>query len=503
MKAFSQLCEAIACDASENRQSTYLKVLLEQSNARNAAYALALVTGSFKVRPAVTPALIKQLVDLTLDAALFDLSVDFTGDKTEAVALMWPHAKSEACAPDLADLVEDWQSMAKADRLSYLQKAMDTMPATLRPLALKVLRGARFQLLSAPLVWKTLAEVFNQPQELIAQVWQERGMPPEDLMNWLMEGGSCPVKARVIAVGSDASWQVLTPDEILSHKEKRIWYRPVPVGLYCRLLKGAFSDAGHCTDEFQDLDGSRLLVMDQPEFTAHLSEGAYHGVLKARRGSAACSGAHIRQLLERTKPPEVSWGFVPLWSTRAPEEKALRALGYSQEVLQRSILPSNWHDSGLQAVALHAPCHPDQQKYEQAIWVGRPPYEVTAQVMHAQFSTGLKTPGPVELSFGMPATQQVDSPLVPIGKARLDGDRSAFEAVSLAFSAHTQARFGPLRELRQLPETRLVFRLAFAEVLPAPRRKSGFQLTELRILQFEPDGMPASLDDLRQDVCAP
>lgn len=503
MKAFSQLCEAIACDASENRQSTYLKVLLEQSNARNAAYALALVTGSFKVRPAVTPALIKQLADLTFDAALFDLSVDFTGDKTEAVALMWPHAKSEACAPDLADLVEDWQSMAKADRLSYLQKAMDIMPATLRPLALKVLRGARFQLLSAPLVWKTLAEVFNQPQELIAQVWQERGMPPEDLMNWLMEGGSCPVKARVIAVGSDASWQVLTPDEILSHKEKRIWYRPVPVGLYCRLLKGAFSDAGHCTDEFQDLDGSRLLVMDQPEFTAHLSEGAYHGVLTARRGSAACSGAHIRQLLERTKPPEVSWGFVPLWSTRAPEEKALRALGYSQEVLQRSILPSNWHDSGLQAVALHAPCHPDQQKYEQAIWVGRPPYEVTAQVMHAQFSTGLKTPGPVELSFGMPATQQVDSPLVPIGKARLDGDRSAFEAVSLAFSAHTQARFGPLRELRQLPETRLVFRLAFAEVLPAPRRKSGFQLTELRILQFEPDGMPASLDDLRQDVCAP
>lgn len=503
MKAFSQLCEAIACDASENRQSAYLKVFLEQSNARNAAYALALVTGSFKVRPALTPALINQLADCTLDTALFDLSVEFTGDKTEAVALMWPHAKSEACAPDLADLVEDWQSTAKADRLSYLQKTMDTMPAKLRPLALKVLRSARLQLLSAPSVWKTLAEVFNQPQELIAQVWQESGMPPEDLMNWLMEGGSCPLKGHVFAVGPDAPWQVLTPDEILTHKEKRIWYRPVPVGFYCRLLKGAFSNERHCTDEFQDLDGTRLLVMERPEFTAHLSEGAYHGVLTARQGSVTCSGAHIRQLLDRKKPPDVSWGFVPLWSTRAPEEEVLKALGYSREVLHRSILPSNWHNSGLQAVALHAPCHPDQQEYEQAIWVSRPPYEVMAQVMHARFSAGLKTPGPVELSFGMPATQQMDSPLVPIGKARLDGDSSAFEAVSLAFSTHTLARFGPLRELRQLPETRLVFRLAFAEVLPAPRRKSGFQLTELRILKFEPDGMPASLDDLKQDVCAP
>ena len=84
------------------------------TNGLETGWALAALTGALAFRHA-KPSLLRTLVTERTDPVLFDLSLDYVGDLSETIALMWPAAAAGPNPPALSEVVAGLASLGKTD----------------------------------------------------------------------------------------------------------------------------------------------------------------------------------------------------------------------------------------------------------------------------------------------------------------------------------------------------------------------------------------------------
>ncbi|MDX5593194.1 hypothetical protein [Pseudovibrio sp. SPO723] len=484
MRAFAELCEALSLETSEARQSAYLKDFLSHSSSLDAAHALALMAGTWKLKPSLPPRAVKLLALQTFEPEFFELSYKFSGDLAETLALMWPgDGVSGDNAPGLSAVIQSWQKTDKSEQINLLASLLDEVPRAGRPMLLRLLRGTKLPVLPPVFIWQALSEYSNISAEAISHVWRQHPHPPVSLMRWLNGEAEQPITTGSVPKVHGVAWQPLEAQDIGRLDLARYAFKGQPRGLRCIAVRAE-------NTELHDLEGNLIAPLGNVEFPNSLAFGAHEGILCCRNKNRLLSAKEIERALGTNKQ-QCRWSFVPLGLSGSSPD----ALGYMAAVgLGPEAIEAFWTSADTEAIALvplgkdaGLPCY----------LLKRPSQQVRAQVMHAEFAKGLTRPGPVLLSFGVPSDAAGGS-LLPIGKALLSEKPEAWRIVAKAFKEHTLARFGPLRELEQLPETKMVFRLSFRDGHAAPRRKAGVELSELRLEEFLPEADPDNLIVLKR-----
>ena len=89
MKTFSSLLEKLLFTPSRNRKKSALKEYIANTPDPDRGYALAAITGDFKVKN-ITASFYHELIKDQVDYELFKMSYDYVGDLAETISLIWP-----------------------------------------------------------------------------------------------------------------------------------------------------------------------------------------------------------------------------------------------------------------------------------------------------------------------------------------------------------------------------------------------------------------------------
>jgi DNA ligase 1 len=108
MKRFAELLDRLSYEHGRNNKLRLMTEYFRLTPDPERGYALAALTGSLSFRHA-KPGMIRALISERADPVLFALSLDYVGDLSETVALMWPARQAgntspgNAGPPDLSD----------------------------------------------------------------------------------------------------------------------------------------------------------------------------------------------------------------------------------------------------------------------------------------------------------------------------------------------------------------------------------------------------------------
>src|SRR5438094_2908408 len=96
MKHFAELLDRLTYENSRNNKLRLMTEYFRSVEDPERGFALAALTGALSFRHA-KPGMIHALITERSDPVLFGLSLDYVGDLSETVALMWPGRASSEC----------------------------------------------------------------------------------------------------------------------------------------------------------------------------------------------------------------------------------------------------------------------------------------------------------------------------------------------------------------------------------------------------------------------
>jgi hypothetical protein len=114
MTPFAALLERLAFTPARNAKLRLIGDYLARTPDPDRGWALAALTGDLKLR-ALTPTLLRGMVEERVDAELFRLSYDFVGDLAETIALIWPGPTEGDADLRLSEVVETLMRTGKAE----------------------------------------------------------------------------------------------------------------------------------------------------------------------------------------------------------------------------------------------------------------------------------------------------------------------------------------------------------------------------------------------------
>src|SRR5467141_2257388 len=89
MNRFAELLDRLSFEPSRNNKIRLMTSYFGATPDPERGFALAALTGALSFQHA-KPGMIRTLISERTDAVLFELSLDYIGDLSETVALMWP-----------------------------------------------------------------------------------------------------------------------------------------------------------------------------------------------------------------------------------------------------------------------------------------------------------------------------------------------------------------------------------------------------------------------------
>ncbi len=123
------------CPTLGHRQAILARHRVDVSSA-----ALALLDGTRKLR-GVGIGVLRELAASRTDPVLFAASLEFLGDYTETLALLWPAQADNAKAPTVAEIIAGLASTAKPDLPSLIAGWLDACDGPTRHVLLLLLTG--------------------------------------------------------------------------------------------------------------------------------------------------------------------------------------------------------------------------------------------------------------------------------------------------------------------------------------------------------------------------
>lgn len=190
MKKFAQLLDRLYFSYRHKTKLNLLHDFFKSTADPERGYALAIMADTLEF-PTFNRELIRELIHQRIDPFLFELSLDYVGDLSETIALLWPQ-KQESKLPSLTEIVTIFQQLSKTEMASFLAELLNQCNKIERWALLKIGTGNLRVGVSARFLKKALA-CYGQVNVLeIEQVWHNIKPPYLELFAWLEGKSSIP-----------------------------------------------------------------------------------------------------------------------------------------------------------------------------------------------------------------------------------------------------------------------------------------------------------------------
>ncbi|WP_017931123.1 cisplatin damage response ATP-dependent DNA ligase [Robiginitomaculum antarcticum] len=519
MEAFSRLLDDLYFTNSNLAKETILSNYLRATPDPDRGWTLAAIAGTLRF-DLFKRNVIKSLMQERMDPFLFDLSRDYVGEMSETVALAWPQSDSPVRLnrlPDLADVIDEFQSRDKAGIRDYLIMLLDNMTPAQRWALLKLgTRGLRIGM-SARTVKRTLANMKSVPLDDIEKLWHGLEPPYENLFAWIDGRAPKPDMSGVLTYSpvmlahpiEDKDFDRISPD---THQAE--WKFD---GIRVQISAGqsgvkVFSRKG------DDISHSFPDLVDAADFNAVID-----GELLVKPGGEIGRFNDLQQRLNKKKPSKKLMEQLPAhimaYDILSLNGEDLRKLPLSERRIHLASLTADQNPDrfsmseklnfkttddltalreeaaqtgglieGLMIKdksSLYVPGRPKHGWYK---WK-RDPFLLDAVLMYAQRGTGKRSSYYSDYTFGL---WNEEDKLLPIGKAYFGFTDEELKEIDKWIRNHKLARFGPVQEV----EKELVFEVAFDSAHESARHKSGYALRFPRIHRIRWDKPAAEADRL-------
>jgi DNA ligase-1 len=536
MRAFAELLDRLSYEPSRNNKLRLMTEYFGATPDPERGFALAALTGSLGFQHA-KPGMIRTLISERTDPVLFELSLDYVGDLSETVALMWPAAALSVPGEielRLSHVIAALSSLGKAALPGQLARWLDQLDESGRWALLKLVTGELRVGVSARLAKTAAAALGGKEAHDVELIWNGLHPPYVELFGWLEGRAAKPVSSdpapfRPVMLAhalDETDLAALDPKDFMGEwKWDGIRVQAVAgAELDGRIVARVYSRTGEeISAAFPDLvaalrlpgaiDGELLVVRNGrvesfnvlqqrlnrksvntkllAEFPAHLR--SYDLLVDGSEDLRALPFAARRQRLEdfvaRLDEPRVDLSPLIAFTTWG-ELTAARAnpLGAGAGKNADAV-------EGVMLKRRDAPYVPGRPKGQWWKWK-RDPFIVDAVLMYAQRGHGKRSSYYSDYTFGVWTQENGEDVLVPVGKAYFGFTDEELMAIDRFVRRNTVERFGPVREIVHEPDRGLVLEVAFEGLQRSMRHRSGLAMRFPRISRLRWDKPPGEADRL-------
>lgn len=522
MKAFAELYSILDQTTKTNAKINSMADYFVRSNATDATWAIALLTGRRPKRPVRTNDLklwATELADIPL--WLFEDSYSVAGDLAETIGLLIP-TTGTAPGISLSELMTDILTLAvkaETEKKDWLLSCWSSFSKDELFVFNKLITGSFRIGVSQQLVFKALAKAFSLDEKVVAHKLMGTWLPQETDINQLLanDGSSDHSKpypfylayqldVSLQELGDIADWQIerkydgIRGQLIVRNGEIHIWSRGE------ELMTEKFVEFSALKDLLPEgtvLDGEVLPYKDERILSFNEMQkriGRKHLSRKILQEIPLCLMCY--DLLEyEGRDIRVQ----PLKVRRMLLEELIQARSSPLLKLSPLLLCPSWNQlETLRDESRLLGCEGLMLKQRDSIYeTGRrrgkwwkwkvDPYTVDAVLIYAQAGHGRRANLYTDYTFAVWDKGE----LVPFTKAYSGLTDKELIEVDNWIKRNTLEKFGPVRSVK--PE--LVFELAFEGINTSSRHKSGIALRFPRILRWRKDKRKEEIntkDDLLQ-----
>ena len=532
MKAFAELLDRLSYEPSRNNKLRLITEHFRSAPDPQRGWALAALTSVLSFRYA-KPSLLGALITERTDPVLFELSLDYVGDLSETMALMWPSTNSKATPPTLSEVIAGLTSLGKAELPAQLAQWLDVLDETGRWALLKLVTGELRVGVSARLAKTAAAALGNKDTEEIELLWPGLRPPYADLFAWLEGSGAKPV-SRDAAIFrppmlahaiQESELGALDPADFIAEWK---WD-----GIRVQAVAGC--DGGTVVARLYSRTGEDISA-SFPDLVQSLRlPASLDGELVIMRAGRVQSFNVLQQRLNRkTVTPRLLAEFpghlraydllawaehdlrdLPFSVRRARLEKFVAELNDPRIDLSPTVPFTTWAElAAARANPAQAGAGADADAVEgimlkrrdSSYVPGRPrgpwwkwkrdPFTVDAVLMYAQRGHGKRSSYYSDYTFGVWRNGDGAEELVPVGKAYFGFSDAELLAIDQFVRRNTIGRFGPVREVVHEPDRGLVLEVAFEGLQRSSRHRSGLAMRFPRISRLRWDKPPREADRL-------
>lgn len=192
MKAFATLIDRLTVTPNPAHQIALIRDYLRLTPDPDRGFALAALTGAWMPR-IVRPAKLREWMGERVDPILLDKSLNYVGDLTETVSLLWPESRSNRQPPSLSEILETLTETAKGDMDPLVTGWLDACEPATRFVLLRLLSGGVRTGVSSRIIKAGVAALStNATVEQVEEVWHAIQPPYQALLAWAEGRGTRP-----------------------------------------------------------------------------------------------------------------------------------------------------------------------------------------------------------------------------------------------------------------------------------------------------------------------
>jgi len=514
MKPFAALLDSLAYQPQRNGKLRLITAYMCETPDPDRGIALAALTGNLSFKHAKA-GLIRGLAEARVDPYLFRLSYDYVGDLAETVALIWPAKHGANRAPELAEVVAGLEAASKTEQPRLIEGWLDALDADGRWALIKLMTGALRIGVSARLAKTAVAAIGGVEPDEIELIWPGLKPPYTELFAWL-EGrapkpsGIARAQFRPVmlahaiedrdletldpaAYAAEWKWDGIRVQAISDHGALRLYSRTGED------ISGTFPDIVDVLPPETVIDGELLVFRDgAPTTFNELQQRLNRKAVTAKLLRDYPAGIRAYDLLQQGEDDLRPLAF----RERRTRLEALLAKPRERFDLSPLVPVTTWHDmqklrgtppspavEGLMLKRWDSSYLPGRVRGEWFKWK-RDPHLIDAVLMYAQRGHGKRSSFYSDYTFGVWKGEE----LVPVGKAYFGFTDDELKQIDRFVRNHTEAKFGPVREVTHTGDTGLVLEVAFEGLQRSPRHKSGLAMRFPRINRLRWDKPPRDAD---------
>lgn len=523
MKSFAALYHQLDQTTKTNEKVNSMAVYFASTPARDAIWAIALLTGRRPKRPIKTSDLKNWANELAgIPFWLFDECYNVVGDLSETISLLIPkfNEGSDKALSDIMNEILQLNSKTEAEKKEWLLAYWHLFAKDELFVFNKLMSGSLRVGVSQQLVFKALAKTYSLDEKVIAHRLMGSWLPHNSSIDSLLlnaENSSdhsqpypfylaYQLDVPFNEMGHINDWQIerkydgIRGQLIVRASETHIWSRGE------ELMNDKFTEFDHLKNTLPDgtvLDGEVLPFKDGRILSFNEMQkriGRKNISKKILQEVPLCMMCY--DVLEFNKQ---DIRHLPLHERRKLLEDLLAQ--HSSDLLKLSpLLNCSFWDQldALRTESKALGCEGLMLKHKDSIYeTGRrrgkwwkwkvDPYTVDAVMIYAQSGHGRRANLFTDYTFAVWDKGE----LVPFAKAYSGLTDKEILEVDNWVKRHTLEKFGPVRSVK----AQLVFEIAFEGINASPRHKSGIALRFPRILRWRKDKKVEEIntkDDLLQ-----
>lgn len=502
MKALATLIDRLTVTPKPEHQITLISDYLRLTAGPDRGFALAALTGAWGPR-VIRPAKLREWMAQRVDPVLLETSLDYVGDLTETVSLLWPKSQANRPPPSLSEISQTLAENPKPEIEDAVLRWLDACEPATRYALLRLLSGGLRSSLSAQTVKAGVAALSATVSVgQVEEVWHALTPPYADLFAWIEGRGprpdthGVPTFRPVMRGPTVQAPDLLETKLIAEYKWTGARVQWVQAQGQVRLYSGDGDDLTAAFPELtqpltQDgvLDGQLMVYRDGKPGTAEdLSRRMRRKTVTAALLKDLPAHARFFDMLEH-KGADMREFALSERRARLEVFGAENALDLSPLLPLETLktLHQNLSDvEGAEGIILKRADRPYTAGRSADDWLkwSREALRFHAVLLYVQRASGGANAAFTEFTLGAITDEDENGNLIPIGKVSPRGlSPDELAQINAYARENTLQRFGPVRSIR----AGLVLEIACEGVEASRRRKSGLRLKSPSAVKLQSD----------------